>query len=312
MNPIKLTETVRFSSLVILVVVLCIWLMVLFHVNADSPVLKINYYDVVSEIFSISFVLMLLGANLRLESESRESKVLYVGFCFMLVGDAHDLADEFVNIRPEWIALLLENVATNLGLVVVAVAIFYWSGRYKEQLKLLNKQKEVLTDASNTDPLTKLYNRRFLNNDFIQNMLGSKAQNPRTLLLLDLDRFKSVNDNYGHGTGDKLIMLIADVIKKEIRQQDYAFRYGGEEFLVVLNCHHEVAHKVAERIRTQFEAARFDVADGVLHKTVSIGLYEIPQNSSFEAALDIADKALYQAKNRGRNRVVSGTQSSFA
>ncbi|MCC2607312.1 GGDEF domain-containing protein [Planctobacterium marinum] len=312
MTPIKLPETIRLSSLVTLVVSLCVWLMLLFHFNADSPILVINYYDVVSEIFSISFVLLLLGVNLRLESETRESKMLFVGFCFMLVGDAHDLMDEFVNIRPDWIALLLENVATNVGIVLVAVAIFHWSGRYKEQLQLLNRQKEILIDASNTDPLTKLYNRRFLNNEFIQNMLGSQAQNPRTLLLLDLDRFKSVNDNYGHGTGDKLIVLIANVIKREIRQQDYAFRYGGEEFLVVLNCHHEVAHKVAERIRAQFQEAEFDVADGTLHKTVSIGLYEIPQNSSFEAALDIADKALYQAKNRGRNCVVSGTQNSFA
>lgn len=296
------------TSLVVLLVTLSIWLIFLLHMNADTALQKVNYNDVVSEVFAIGFVLLLLGVNMRLESDTPESKLMFVGFCCMLVGHGHDLLDEFVEINPDWISLILENIATNLGIVVVAVAVFHWSGRYKEQVSLLNKQKEILTDVSNTDPLTKLHNRRFLNNEFIQKMLTGNDNNIRTLLLLDLDRFKSVNDNYGHATGDKLIVLIADVIKSEIREQDYAFRYGGEEFLVVLNCNREIAYKVAERIRIDFEKASFEVDGEQLAKSTSIGLFELPSGMGFEQALEITDKALYRAKQNGRNRIVEGTK----
>ncbi|WP_338292026.1 GGDEF domain-containing protein [Planctobacterium marinum] len=295
------------TSLVILLVVLSVWLVLLVHLNAQSTVNNIDYNDVVSEVFSIAFILLLLGVNMRLESDKAESKLMFVGFCCMLIGDGHDLLDEFVKIHPDWLALVFENIATNLGIVIVAVAVFLWSGRYKEQLSLLKRQKEILTDASNTDPLTKLYNRRFLTNEFIQKMLTGNDDKTRTLLLLDLDRFKAVNDNYGHATGDRLIVLIADVIKSEIREQDYAFRYGGEEFLVVLNCNREMAFKVAERIRVDFATSSFKIDGQELVKSTSIGLFELPSEMGFEQALDITDKALYRAKQNGRNCIVEGT-----
>lgn len=306
MSESKQPELYRMTTLVILLATLSVWLILLLHVNAETAVAKVNYNDVVSEIFAIAFVLLLLGVNMRIESETQESKLMFVGFCCMLVGHGHDLIDEFVEINPDWISLLLENIATNLGIVVVAVAVFHWSGRYKEQVLLLNKQKDILTDVSNTDPLTKLHNRRFLNNEFIQKMLTGNDNNIRTLLLLDLDRFKLVNDNYGHATGDKLIVLIADVIKSEIREQDYAFRYGGEEFLVVLNCNREIAFKVAERIRQDFENASFEIDGQQLSKSTSIGLYELPSGMGFEKALEITDKALYRAKQNGRNCIIEG------
>ena len=289
---------------------LCIWLVVLLQLNADSSVDKINYNDVVSEVFAIGFILLLLGINVRIASDWSEANYIFVGFCFMLVGHGHDLIDEFVDIHPAWISLLLENVACNLGIVIVAVAVFRWSSHYQEQVSLLNQQTEILTDASNTDPLTRLHNRRFLNNEFIQNLLAGKQDNIRTLLMLDLDHFKAVNDTYGHSVGDKLIMHMADVIRGEIREQDHAFRYGGEEFLVVLNCNREIAYKVAERIRKEFCESDFNVAGIQLDKSTSIGLYELPVGMPFEKALDIADKALYEAKQSGRNRTVEGRRAA--
>lgn len=300
----------KLTGLVILLVVLTIWLVVLIHVNSQYSVEIVNYYDVVSEVFAIGFILLLLGVNMRIDDATPEGNTIYFGFCCMLVGHGHDLIDEFVNIHPEWISLLLENVMTNLGIVIIAVAVFNWSNRYREEVKLLNIQAEVLTDASNTDPLTRLHNRRFLNNEFIQDMLKGKQHNIRTLLLLDLDRFKLVNDTYGHSVGDNMIVHMADVIRGEIREQDYAFRYGGEEFLVVLDCNREVAYKVAERIRRDFEESIFEV-DGVnIPKSTSIGLFELPAGMAFEKAIDIADKALYKAKEDGRNRVVEGDRDA--
>lgn len=294
------------TALVLLLVFLSIWLVLLVHFNSNSPVTDINYNDVVSEVFAIGFILMLLGVNIRLDKSSPEANRVFLGFCCMLIGHGHDLVDEFVNIRPEWISLILENVMTNLGIVMVAIAVFSWSNRFQEEVRYLNQQKDFLTDASNTDPLTKLHNRRFLNNEFIQNMLAGTQDSIRTIMLLDLDRFKQVNDNYGHSVGDQLIVHMANVIKGEIREHDYAFRYGGEEFLVVLDCNCEVAYKVAERIRVDFEMSSFLVEGEELSKSTSIGLFELPAGMAFEDAIDIADKALYKAKEDGRNRTVEG------
>lgn len=298
---------IRASILLGLIVTLVIWLMLLVRMNQDAMYLDIDYYDVVSELFSIAFVILLLGVNLRFESDSAESKLMFLGFCLMLVGHGHDLIDEFISIQPDWLSLIFENVCNNLGIVIIAVAVSKWSGRYQKQLQLLKKQKLILTAASNTDPLTRLYNRRFLNNEFIQNTAYFGEYRPTTsLLLIDLDEFKRVNDTYGHAIGDKLIMHLADVIRSEIRDDDYAFRYGGEEFLVVIQASANIAMKVAERIRTEYQTSEFNVDNVPLEKSASIGLYELETGVSFEQGLDVADKALYQAKESGRNSTIRG------
>lgn len=299
----------KMTGLILLFSALVIWLVVLLQLNADHKVEYINYNDVVSEVFAIGFLLLLLLVNIKINNTAHEANIIYVGFCCMLVGHGHDLIDEFVNIQPEWISLMLENVMTNLGIVIVAVAIFKWSQRYREEVMLLNKQTEILTDASNTDPLTKLYNRRFLNNEFIQTIITGTQHNTLTLLLVDLDHFKKVNDSYGHTVGDNMIKYMADVIRGEIREQDYAFRYGGEEFLVVLDCNREMAYKVAERIRRDFSESIFEVEGVNIPKSTSIGLFELPTGMAFEKAIDIADKALYKAKEEGRNQVVEGEKN---
>lgn len=310
MPDVNLPRTMyRFPVLVGLIVILSVWLVLLFHFNQGSLNTAIDYYDVVSEVFAIAFVLLLLGVNLRFESESSESKLMFLGLCLMLIGHCHDLMDEFVFIRPDWLSLILENVCNNLGIVIIAIAVFKWSGRYQEQLELLKKQKKILTAASNTDPLTKLYNRRFLNNEFIQKILkGEDLETTTSLILMDLDNFKSVNDTYGHTTGDRLIVHLAEIIRTEIRDDDYAFRYGGEEFLIVLRGNTEVALRVAERIRTEYQTSTFLVDnDEVLSKSTSIGFYQLEPKVTFEQGLEIADRALYKAKSMGRNCSVQGT-----
>jgi diguanylate cyclase (GGDEF)-like protein len=296
----------KITGLVVVLLILTVWLAILLRMNEETSVLNVNYNDVVSEVFAIAFILLLLGVNMQIDAESKEGDIIYLGFCCMLVGYGHDLVDEFVNVEPAWILLVLENVMNNLGIVIVAIAVFKWASRYKEEVESLNQQKAILTDVSNTDPLTRLHNRRFLNNEFIQKLLAGNQSSIRTILLVDLDRFKSVNDSYGHSVGDRLIVHMANLIKDEIRDEDYAFRYGGEEFLVVLNCNREVGYKVAERIRKDFQDSEFEVEGQNLSKSTSIGLFEIPVGMSFEKAIDIADKALYKAKEDGRNRIVEG------
>jgi len=298
-------NTDRIYILFGLLILLLSWSVWILQSNVAFSAETVNYNDVVSEIFSISFILMMLTVNIRLTSQSSISFMVYAGLCCLLVGHSHDLMDEFVNIDPPWISLVFENIANNLGIVIVTIAIFRWSSRYKTQLMALQQQKVELTKASNTDSLSTLYNRRFLHSEFIEQIKCSYSPNKRlSLVMVDLDRFKQINDSYGHLEGDKLIIHMANIIKAEIRENDFAFRYGGEEFLIILNGSIETAKKVAERIRIKYADSDYAI-DGVkLEKTTSIGIVEYQPKDDFELAVDIADKALYRAKNSGRNRVI--------
>lgn len=273
--------------------------------NTALPSESVDYYDVISEVFSITFILIMLTVNIRLTAESTVSTMMYTGLCCLLVGHCHDLMDEFVSISPLWISLVFENVAKNLGIVIVTIAIFRWSSRYKNQLQVLQKQQVALTKASNTDSLSTLYNRRFLHSEFIEKIQCHYTPDQHlSLIMVDLDHFKQVNDTFGHLEGDKLIMHIADIIKTEIRDNDFAFRYGGEEFLIVLDSNINKAKEVAENIRIKYADSNYQIDGVALQKSTSIGVVDYQPKDSFELAVDIADKALYRAKNTGRNQVI--------
>ena len=300
-------NTNRIYILFGLLVLLLGWSVWVLQSNVTFPADAINYYDVVSEIFSIAFIMMMLTVNIRLTSDSSVSIMIYGSLCCLLVGHCHDLMDEFVNISPPWISFIFENVAKNLGIVIVTIAIFRWSSRYKKQFQVLQKQQVALTKASNTDSLSTLYNRRFLYSEFIDQIQCRYDPNKRlSLIMVDLDHFKQVNDKYGHLEGDKLIIHIADIIKAAIRQNDFAFRYGGEEFLIILDSDINAAKNIAERIRGNYADSDYEINGVELEKSTSIGIVEYQPKDNFELAVDTADKALYRAKNSGRNRVVCG------
>ena len=167
---------------------------------------------------------------------------------------------------------------------------------------------EILRHSSTTDQLTGLYNRKFLD-EFIEK---ASAQTLRSnlgfgILMLDIDFFKAVNDTYGHDVGDKVIAVLARVIKTSIREADVAFRYGGEEFLIMLhNCNAENIEEIANKIRTIFgkEIIRTNNSKS-FSKTLSIGFSLFPEDSeSIWRCIKFSDLALYKAKQTGRNKVV--------
>jgi diguanylate cyclase (GGDEF)-like protein len=169
---------------------------------------------------------------------------------------------------------------------------------------------ETLRESSLRDPMTGLSNRRFLE-EYVDTLIANvrRKQSPVTILMLDLDHFKMVNDTYGHDAGDIVLKELSLVIKRTVRTSDIVIRYGGEEFLVVLNdTSGEDAEHVAENIRATVEKMRINYGGIVLQKTISIGLADFPIDSnSFWQAVKFADVALYHAKESGRNRVVRFT-----
>ncbi|PCJ41998.1 MAG: PleD family two-component system response regulator [Alphaproteobacteria bacterium] len=179
--------------------------------------------------------------------------------------------------------------------------------RYADRLRR-NMQKSI--EMAMTDAVTGLYNRHFLSTH-LDNLMSKENEKRKkvSLLMMDLDKFKLVNDTYGHASGDEVLHEFARRISNDIRNIDLAARFGGEEFVIVMpETNLEYAHFVAERLRMSIAGELFEISgsDSPIPITVSIGLAIAgDKNLSSSKLLVAADKALYQAKERGRNQVCS-------
>jgi diguanylate cyclase (GGDEF)-like protein len=165
----------------------------------------------------------------------------------------------------------------------------------------------TIKDMAIYDTLTNLHNRRYFDE-----RLGAETQKsftsstPLSLVLVDIDHFKKVNDTFGHAAGDKVLSKIASLLKNSVRREDTVARYGGEEFIMILpGAKLEVTSIIAERIRQLIETTPFEIEGGQIHITISIGISNLPthQATSKEELVKMADLALYRAKREGRNRV---------
>jgi len=173
-------------------------------------------------------------------------------------------------------------------------------------LTKLADHEERLIHESKTDPLTGLFNRRHFT-ELCQLEEGRARRHgfPFSVLMLDIDHFKRINDTYGHPVGDQAIKAVADVCTKALRPHDLLARYGGEEFVLTLpQTDSEGARTVAERIRTMTEALTVPSEQGPVRVTVSIGISTYQTGLEFDRVVQRADEALYEAKQSGRNRVV--------
>jgi len=158
--------------------------------------------------------------------------------------------------------------------------------------------------AASTDPLTGMFNRRgFAEATSRVIEREANAGRPVTVLIFDLDHFKSINDRFGHSAGDEILKLFATVVLSTLRITDLSGRVGGEEFAALLPCPLEEGVIAAERVREAFADSGIVVEDGPVDTTVSIGVAGGPAGTELEVLLAAADSALYQAKRSGRNRV---------
>lgn len=157
---------------------------------------------------------------------------------------------------------------------------------------------------ANTDSLTKLLNRRAMQIEINRMISESKRYNHQlSFLLIDLDFFKKINDKYGHQTGDKVLVEISKLFKREARSSDFIARYGGEEFLIGLsNTKLDDAYILAERIRNAVKKIKIDNYD--ISLTISIGCTEIKEKDNYFEILKRVDKLLYEAKETGRDKTV--------
>ncbi len=218
----------------------------------------------------------------------RDGAVLWVHFSVSVVRDSAG--------RPVYYVAMAEDV----------------TGRKHEEEERERQRRELETLAS-TDPLTGLFNHRYM-----QEYLGirlaeaQRAGQPLSVLMLDVDHFRALNENFGHDVGDRALRAVADCMRHALRGQDVACRYGGEEFVIILcGTPFSAALAAAERVRRRVEAAR-PVAAGVTPVTCSIGVATYPNHASTAASLlKAADIALFEAKRSGRNRIAGYQQVPF-
>ena len=173
-----------------------------------------------------------------------------------------------------------------------------------ETISQLTSQIKALEKKSNIDSLTKVYNRRAL--DAYLNMICQKDDVPYELhlLMLDLDNFKHLNDTYGHIAGDKTLIFVSNILKRTLRDGDKIFRYGGEEFVIILNrIDDKLCQKIANRILELIRKNKLIYKGESLEVTASIGATRFYENDTPESILDRADKALYIAKEAGKDQI---------
>jgi diguanylate cyclase (GGDEF)-like protein len=158
--------------------------------------------------------------------------------------------------------------------------------------------------AASVDPLSGMLNRRGFSEASARVIeREAAAERPVTVLIFDIDHFKSINDRFGHPAGDEILKLFSTVVVSNLRISDLSGRIGGEEFAALLACPLEEGVIVAERVREAFEASGITCETGPVDTTVSIGVAGGPAGTELEVLLAAADTALYQAKRSGRNRV---------
>ena len=172
----------------------------------------------------------------------------------------------------------------------------------KERVRMMEKLQRLAV----TDGLTKLYNSRSFYSQLETEVdRFNRYKHPLALLLLDLDHFKEYNDSYGHLEGDKVLVRFSQIIKSCLRTNDSAYRYGGEEFTVILpETAGAEARTVAQRIRSALEEERFSPETGPdVQITISIGVTEYHTKEELSTFIQRADKAMYLSKQNGRNKV---------
>lgn len=216
----------------------------------------------------------------------------------IVIGDALHPYEFGLSGKSIWIAIFAIELV--LYSMVTAFIIF-----------MLVSERAVIAHktAASIDPLTGLLNRRGFS-EATSRMIEreEKAGRPVTVLIFDIDHFKSINDRFGHPTGDEILKMFSNVVTNSLRITDLTGRIGGEEFAALLPCSPEEAVLVADRVREAFQTCGVAIDDVPLATTVSIGVSGGPPGTELDVLLAAADTALYQAKRGGRNRVEVATE----
>lgn len=230
------------------------------------------------------------------------------GYCILFGIISRRLAKQYGE-KPAELLHLMASLKKYFSLDSTLVVETYYQAtmqRLEGIMQQLSQAQQHLEEVSRLDGLTLINNRKFLMESLEMEWHRSKRfQRPFTLLLLDLDEFKQINDGHGHVFGDFVLKKAVQVMRSALRPADIIGRYGGEEFTIgLVETDHKHARQIADRIRLKIAMTPFEYDDHKASVTISVGLATMtPTQNQLEALIEEADRALYQAKANGRNQV---------
>ena len=195
---------------------------------------------------------------------------------------------------------------TTIGFLMTLIFSALFSIEITSLRLRLENENHNLEDQANYDPLTHFLNRRSMNERLEQAHRNALINDVHySLIMCDIDHFKTFNDQNGHDCGDFVLKTISQIIYSQIRAKDCVCRWGGEEFLILISGESTMASEIAERIRRSIEEYEFSYEGKILHVTISMGVSAYYTNSKLSTLIEIADKRLYKGKESGRNIVIS-------
>ena len=261
-----------------------------------EPVAAVELSSALSE--ALIALLALAGLLLVqvLQDVKRMYRALLVGFTALFVSLLTDVLDEFLE-QPDLVTTIFEDLLQITGYALIIVGIWFWILHNNE---MTAKLKRLAT----TDHLTSASNRRQFEEAIGRDIQRAAryAKEVLSVIIFDIDRFKKINDTFGHPVGDEVLRTIARIVRDNIRVTDMFARIGGEEFTVSTpRTELAGAQFVAEKLREAIQAHTFETVGAV---TIGVGVAELKQDEDIEAFVGRADGAMYEAKESGRNRVI--------
>ena len=258
---------------------------------------QVKYKTMNDSIFNIESDEKITEMETKYETEKKEQQIV-------LLEKDNTIAE--LKIKRQRLLLLYSAI----GIVLILAFVFILSNLYRQKVKTaaaLAVANGKLEELSRTDPLTKLWNRRYMHEIVeLERVRIKRAFEPFSFILMDIDHFKNVNDTYGHECGDYVLSTIAVILRSAVRKQDVVGRWGGEEFLLFLPATSlKGALTIAESIRKKIADYPFNYSSTNIAITATLGVSEYEETVSVEACIKLADDALYEGKEGGRNRVVS-------
>jgi len=221
-----------------------------------------------------------------------------IGFVLLFYSMFISALSEFF-IQPMMVTLIVEDIYQIIGAALVLLGIAQW----KEANAELQNSLEHLAV---TDELTGLYNRRYFDKKMSEEFNRCKRSNNQfSILMIDIDHFKHINDTYGHQFGDDVLIEFSKKLETHVREIDMLARWGGEEFaMMIVDSDKQKSRSIANKIRGLIESLKMSTGVTDVNVTVSIGCANSLEGDSVKAIIKRADQALYKAKNNGRNMVV--------